>query len=197
MYKKQMVLQKLACFIAVAAAAISFVYSLGIMTDIYDGLFFFMPYPDKPEFDAVQGARIFYDMQPFNSNYVIYSIGLILAGCLLFITNTHSRRRYYISNFVATLVYSAASIGVAVWSHLQIEAFKTQFLTTVDFETYKIRAEMMKTPYIESTFWFDAHYFVCGIIILAVAALLVNMVLKMALMNGEKKLIQQGKEASV
>ena len=81
--------------------------------------------------------------------------------------------------------------------HIQVSAFKTQFLTTVDFETYKMRAEMMKTPYIESTFWFDAHYFVCGLIILAVVAVIVNLGMKIALMNNEKKLLGQSKEATV
>ena len=38
MYKKQLVFQKYVCLFAVIAAAMSFVYSLGIITDIYDSL---------------------------------------------------------------------------------------------------------------------------------------------------------------
>ena len=38
MYKKQMSFQKLVCYSALAAGLIVFIYSLGIMTDLYDCL---------------------------------------------------------------------------------------------------------------------------------------------------------------
>ncbi len=39
MYKKQMSFQKLVCYLALAAGLIVFIYSLGIMTDLYDCLY--------------------------------------------------------------------------------------------------------------------------------------------------------------
>jgi len=197
MYKKQLVFQKAACLLAIIAAAVSFVYSLGIITDIYDSLYSTMMNPNDLTQTMVPGSIIYYDMQAFNKQFLYLSIGLILLACFLFITNTHSRRKYYVGNYIATGLYSVASIGVAVWAHVQISAFKVQYLTTVDFEALKKFAELWKSTYTESTFLLDAHYAVGGLSLLAVVILVVNAVWKIRLMRGEDKLIREGKEAAV
>lgn len=197
MYKKQLVFQKAACLLAIIAAAVSFVYSLGIITDIYDSLYSTMMNPNDLTQTMVPGSIIYYDMQAFNKQFLYLSIGLILLACFLFLTNTHSRRKYYVGNYVATGLYSVASIGVAAWAHVQISAFKVQYLTTVDFEALKKFAELWKSTYTESTFLLDAHFAVGGLSLLAVVILVVNAVWKIRLMRGEDKLIREGKEAAV
>ena len=196
MYKKQLVFQKFVCLLAIIAAAISFVYALGIVTDIYDSMYTTMRDPSDLTNTKVPGSIIYYDMQPFNASFVKYSIGLILLACLLFLTNTQVRRRYYIGNYVAVLLYSVATVAVTIWSHVQISAFKVQFLTTVDFEALKSYADKWGTLYTESTFWMDAHYFVGGLGIVAVVLLVANVAWKIAMMNAEKKLLAEGEEAA-
>lgn len=197
MYKKQLRFQKFACLFAIIAAAVTFVYSLGIMTDIYDSLYSTMRNPNDLTQTSVPGSIIYYDMQGFNKTFMYLSIGLILTAALLFVTNTNIRRRYYSGNFVATGIYSAATLAVAIWSHLQISAFKVQYLTTVDFEALKEYAELWGTLYTESTFWLDAHYFVGGLAIASVICLIANAVWKVLMMNGEKALLEGGKEVAV
>ncbi len=195
MYKKQLVFQKFACMFAVVAAAVSFVYSLGMITDIYDSLYRTMMDPSDLTQTFVPGSIIYYDMQPFNKSFMMVSIGLILLACLLYLTNTHVRRKYYIGNYVSIAVYSAAALGVAFWSHFQIEAFKVQYLTTVDFEALKSFAEMWGGKYIESTFMLDLHYLVLALSVLSVAALVGGAIWKVQLMKAEDALIAEGKEA--
>ena len=197
MYKKQLVFQKIACMFAVVAAAVSFVYSLGIVTDIYDSLYSTMMDPNDLTQTFVPGSIIYYDMQGFNKTYMTVSIVLILTACLLYLMNTQVRRKYYIGNYFAIGVYSIATLGVTVWSHLQIEAFKVQYLTTVDFEALKSFAEMWNKPYIESTLMLDLHYAVAIVAVLSVAALVGNMIWKIQLMKAEDALIAAGKEAVV
>nr|MBQ8244746.1 hypothetical protein [Oscillospiraceae bacterium] len=195
MYKKQLVFQKIACMFAVVAAAISFVYSLGIITDIYDSLYSTMMDPNDLTQTFVPGSIIYYDMQAFNKSFMNVSIVLILLACLLYLTNTHIRRKYYIGNYVSVGLYSIATLGVGIWSHLQIEAFKVQYLTTVDFEALKAFAEMWNKTYIESTFMLDLHYFVLAVAVASVVALVVNVVWKVRMMRAEDALIESGKEA--
>ena len=197
MYKKQLVFQKYACLFAVIAAAMSFVYSLGIITDIYDSLYSTMMNPNDLTQTFVPGSIIYYDMQGFNKTYMTVSIVLILTACLLYLMNTQVRRKYYIGNYFAIGVYSIATLGVTVWSHLQIEAFKVQYLTTVDFEALKSFAEMWNKPYIGSTLMLDLHYAVAIVAVLSVAALVGNMIWKIQLMKAEDALIAAGKEAVV
>ncbi len=199
MYKKQLGFQKLVCLLCVIAVAASFVYSLGIITDIYDSLYATMWDPEDWSVTDVPGSSIYYEMQDFNKQFVIAGIVLILLACLLYLTNTHVRRRYYIGNYVSIGAYSAAVLAVCAWSHQMISAFKVQYQTTVDFEALKEFSEMWDTPYMgpEDTFMLDLHYAVAGLCILAVVVLLANMIWKIILMRSEKKLIEAGKEASV
>lgn len=197
MYKKQLHFQKIACLIAIIAAAVSFVYSLGMITDIYDSLYPTMMDPNDLTQTYVPGSIIYYDMQDFNKQFVNASIVLILCGALLFVTNTQVRRKYYIGNYAATAIYCVATLGVQLWAQGQIAAFKVQYLTTVDFEALKTFSEMLKTPYIDSTLLLDLHMAVLAIAGLSVVLLVGNLVWKIILMRGEKKLVTAGKEAVV
>jgi hypothetical protein len=197
MYKKQLRFQKIVCLLAILAAAVCFVYSLGIITDIFDSLKSTMRNPNNLLDTKVPGSIIYYDMQEFNRQFVNMSVGMIVVSCLLFLTNTQVRRKYYIGNYVATCVYCLCAIALSVWSHIEIEAFKHQFLTTVDFEALKAYAEMWKTYYTESTLMLDIHYVTGALLVLSSVLLLGNMVWKICLMRAEKKLLAGGKEAKV
>ncbi len=194
MYKKQMKLQRIACFLCIAAGALVFLYVLGMMTDLYDMLYTMVPVPDDPSSVKVAGAMIYYDMQGFNRTFLRVSIGLLLAACLLFVTNTHTRRKYYIGNYCAIGLNAVANVAAAVWAHGQIAAFKTQYLTTVDFEQLERRLSRAGT-YTDSTFWFDAHLGVFAVSLLAVALLVACAIWKQSLMKNESKLIEAGKAA--
>ncbi len=195
MYKRQMKIQKLVCFLVLAASVVVFLYSLGIMTDLYDSLYFTIRDPNKPERNPVAGALIYYDMQGFNRQFLHYAIGLILCAVILFLTNTNVRRRYYASNIFAVAVNFAANLYVAIWARKQIIAYKTEYLQ-VDFEALKTFSERRHTFYTESTFWFDIHTVVFVFAILANVLLVANMIWKFQLMKEEKQLINAGKEAA-
>ena len=198
MYKKQMRFQKIVCLLVLAACVVVFLYSLGIMTDLYDALYTTIGAPDKPDNtrrNPVAGAFVYYDMQGFNKSFLHMGIALILVSLLLYFTNTHVRRKYYMSNVIATLANLAAGLGVAIWAHAQIVAFRAQFLQ-IDFEALKAFSEKRNTLYTESTFWFDVHYYVFAFVILADILLVANMIWKFRLMKEEKQLIEAGKEAA-
>ena len=84
-----------------------------------------------------------------------------------------------------------AEVGVAVWAHLQISAFKNQFLTTLDFESLEMWSEVWDTPNLtqSSTFWFDIHYLVFALLLVAAVLLTVNVIWKRRLMQGESALL--------
>ena len=197
MYKKQLRIQKIICLVALIAAAACFVYSLGIITDIHDALKSAIRNANKLENTKIPGAAIYYHMQAFNKQFVTVGIGLILVACMLFLTNTHSRRRYYIGNFVSVGVYTVATTVAAWWYHGQIAAFKYQFLTTVDFEVMKEYSEKWGTLYLDNTNLLDLHYYVAGLGLLSAVLLIGNAIWKVVLMRQEAKLIQRGKEAAV
>ena len=195
MYKKQMKFQRLVCFILLAASALVFIYSLGLVTDLYDAFYSTMDYRN-PKYDKVDGARIFYDIQPFNSMLTVVSIILIGCSLLAFITNTHSRRKYYVANYVSIGILSVANIAASIWIAINVAKYRTQYITTVDFEALKQYSEEWGTLYIgpDQTFWFDIGFVICGILIIVTALGIYNLIWKTKLMKEEAKIIKEGLE---
>ena len=193
MYKKQLIIQKIICFAALAVSALVFLYSLGLMTDLYDSLYPTMMDPDNIDDTWVPGSQVYYHMQSFNRTLLNCAIVLVLLACFLFITSTHSRRRYYIGNFVSVGLFAIVGAALSIWEHIELEAYKAEFLQ-VDFEELQFFSEMWKTPYIDSTFWFDAHYAVFGLVLLVCVLLVANYCWKLGLMRAEKRLIEEGKK---
>ncbi len=190
MYKKQVKLQRILCVALLIFSAMVFIYSLGIMTDLYDALY--STY--RRGKTSISGAEVFMDMQTFNKDFLHAAIGLILLAVLLFVTNTQNRRKYYIGNYAAIGLFTAGSVALSVWAHGQIEAFKAQFLT-IDFTLLAEHAAKRKTLYTESTFWFDLHYLVFGLLLIGALLLIGNAIWKCKLMKEEQALIARGKEA--
>ncbi len=194
MYKAQIKFQKIICLATLAAGFIVFLYSLGIMTDIYDCFYSTMMDPEDYTQTWVPGSIIYYDMQPFNYALTRIGIALILISLTLFVTNTNKRRRYYIGNVITTILNIIAGIYATVYSLPKIKAFKIQFQTTIDFEALKTFSKMFNSAYTESTFWFDLGNYVFGLVLFVDALLLVNMIWKFIMMSKEKQLIKAGKE---
>lgn len=193
MYKKQMIFQRIVCAAMLIAAALVFVYSLGLMTDLYDSLYTTIRSPSNLDRTTVPGSRIYYDMQGFNSQFTNVSIVLILVTLFLFVTNTHSRRKYYIGNFVAIGLSAVCNIGVSVWTLSQLAVYRAQYLQ-IDFEALEAHAKAMNTLYTDSTFWFDISYAVFGLLLLLTVLLVVNLILKLIVMKEEKRLIGSRKD---
>ncbi len=189
-----MVFQKILCLITLISGGIVFLYSLGIMTDLFDSLYSTMRKKDLTQ-TTVPGSYLYYEMQGFNQLFVKLAIGLILVTLLLFITNTNTRRKYYVGNYVAIALNAIYGIGFTIWAHMQIEFYKAKFLQ-IDFVALKEHAETWDTLYTDSTFWFDVHYLVFGIVLVLELLLILNLFWKRSLMKEEASLIGKGKEAA-
>ncbi len=197
MYKTQMKFQRFVCYLAVISGVILFLYALGLMTDLYDSLYSAMRNPNNPHSTKVEGSWIYYDMQPFNKALLYLSIGVIILTAFLFLTQTHARRKYYAGNLLCTGLFTAAAAGVCVYTHINADNFKAQYLTTVDFEALLEYAAKKKYYYTDSTFWFDSHYAVCAILLAAAVLLLINYIWKKRLMREEDSLLCAGKKEAV
>ena len=205
MYKTQMKAQKILCLLAMVMAVILFLYALGIMTDLYDSLYSTLSirvvenketggYSISAKDRQVPGATVYTNMQAFNQVFVKYAIAYIVIAALLFVTNTGTRRRYYVSNYVAVGLFTAASIYIPIFASPYIQIFKGQFLQ-VDFAALKEYSETFGSHYTESTMWFDLQYVVFALMIVSALLLVACTVWKVILMKQEKKLVAEGGKA--
>ncbi|MGN1158163.1 MAG: hypothetical protein ACI4TK_18485 [Agathobacter sp.] len=194
MYKKQMILQRIVCYAMLVAAALVFIYSLGIMTDMYECKFAYYAEGYEKTPPKVAGTEIYYLMQGFNKSFTSVGIALILLAASQFLFQNHTRRKYYIANYITVVANTVATVAASVWALDEIFTYREQFLQ-VDFAAMKERAELMNFPYTESTFWFDVSAYVFGFLLITTALNVINLIFKIVVMNAEKKLIEAGKEA--
>ena len=157
------------------------------MTDVFDMLNVLR---EKEQTDEIK--QFMSDMNLFNRDFVKAGIGMILVSLTLLLTNTHTRRKYYIGNYISSGLTAAAAAALVVWASGQISAFKTRYLSgIIDFEVVRGRAERNArnggvSVYTESTFWFDVRYVVFGILLIAAVLLILNAIWKTTLMKREK-----------
>ena len=207
MYKKQLKIQKIVCLLALVVAVILFLYTLGIMTDLYDSLYSTLRIRVEEDANSatgytvtatersVAGSMVYFNMQAFNKVFVNYSLVYIVLSALLFVTNTSTRRKYYISNYVSIGLVTAASLYIPIFAHPYIEIFKAQWLQ-LDFKALEDYAATYGTMYTESTLWFDLHYFVFALMILVAVAMVAMCAWKIVLMREERKLVEAGKKVT-
>lgn len=153
------------------------------------------------EFIAREGyndATLFLDIQGFNDVLMYCGIVMILLAVGLYITSCHKRRNYYISNYVATGVCAGANVVISVVLMALNGMWMGEF-KKVDFESWAKWNESMSifgegyTHYSESTAWFVVGFFVYSLVIIGSVLLILNLVWKIKLMQGEKKLLNGSK----
>lgn len=196
MYRLQMKLQRIISYLCLAAGALTFFYSLGLSTDVY-----FLKQILAVD-NKFKGVEMYYAMQPFNKDLTTASIVLILLAVSLLVFNNHTRRKYYIANYITVGLSSVANFFVAIWGLINVFYYKAMFLA-VDFtELHKLidRApasvfidngldpENLAGPY--STFWFDISIFVFAVLIIATLLNIANVIFKIYVMKEEKKLLE-------
>ena len=191
MYKKQMTLQRIVCYLLLAASALVFVYSLGLMTDLYDNKLNY--YAENIESPMIAGTEVYYHMQGFNQQFTKMGIVLILLAVSQFVFQNHARRKYYIANYITVAANTVVAVAASVWAVNNIFTYKAQYLQ-INFEELIEYAEMFGFTYTDSLFWFDVCPYVFGSLLVVSALNVINLIWKVMLMGAEKKLLAESKE---
>ncbi len=184
----QMIYQKIITVFGLITGALFFVLGLGYSTNLYT-LYYFI---DPTSFMYVEGSRIYYDVQDFNRAEVLYAVILLLISGFCFMTLNNKRRKYYISNYISSAIYVAGSVSLSFYVFSNASVHKEQFLTTVDFEGWKMWVDMFPNDFVmnTSTFWFDAAMVISAVGILAAVLTVSNVIWKISWMSREKAAIR-------
>ena len=203
--KTQMKFQKYICLVMLVLSALGLLYAFAYLSGgmaelgqargkpIANG-----EYRYESAFHAGEGMndyRLFEDIQPFNDLLMYCGIAMILLTVLLYVMACNKRRNYYVTNYVATGVCAGGNIAISLALMIMNASWRAKFLQ-VDFKEWKayndiyIEMEMFDSVhYSESTLWFDLGFVVYSLIIVASILLVLNLVWKVLLMKGEKKLL--------
>ncbi len=201
--KTQMRFQKIICLVMILAGALALVYAFAYATGSLAELSKTLNSDRTSSWQAAEGkydATFYFTIQGFNDALMYCGVAMILLAVVLYITHTQKRRNYYISNYVATGACALGNIVTSVVLMAMNAFWKSEFLN-LDFaawdksmEYYKeLVEEGLMSPdvihYSESTLWFDLGFAVYSVVIVASLLLIFNLVWKIMLMKGEKKLL--------
>ena len=100
--------------LALAVAVLTFIYALGFATDLYP----LFKFTDKDSRAYVSGSELFSLIQPFNKELLAQGLILILLAAANFLVMSHTRRKYYLSNYIAGVAYSGYAAFIAIRSTL-------------------------------------------------------------------------------
>ncbi len=204
--KTQMRFQKYLCLVLLILGAIATLYAFCYCTGSMVELGQTLDTKYRSFFKAAEGkydATLYVEIQGFNNMLMYFGIVMILLAVLLYITACNKRRNYYVSNYVAIGVCAGGNIVMSVICLIMNGMWRSKFLN-VDFaawENYwderiasRPGAAIVK-HYSESTATFDIGFVVYILVILASILLILNLIWKIKLMQGEKKLLANGQLA--
>ncbi len=196
--KTQMKFQRIMCIIMIVVGALSaiycFMYCTGALANIGITVEKSLGAPKYAE--GFEGpGQLYIDVQPFNQTLLILSIVMIVVAVSLYITATNKRRNYYVDNYVATGLVCATDIGISIYIMVQNGIFLSRFNALMAdpavVAKYEELAAANKTMDCVTSNWtFVLGFVIYSIVILACVALVLNLVWKIMLMRGEKKLLR-------
>ena len=198
--KTQMRFQKYLCLAMLIVGALALVYAFCYSSGALSELGYVLGYGDFTDYmtdTSKNSAQLYADIQGFNDALMYCAIVMILLAAILYITSCNKRRNYYITNYVATGACAGGNIIMSIILIALNAVWRSRFLN-VDFKAWNDFNEFGKaivgesdtySHYYESTLWFDIGFVVYLLVIIASVLLILNLVWKIKLMQGEKKLL--------
>jgi hypothetical protein len=190
--KTQMKFQKILMLVTLIVAALSFVYALSFCGGtVYQYGTLYLKTTDT---ERVAGARaLFLTSQNYCDILITLSIIFILVVVLNYVMASQSRRNYYLTNYISIILTIVYAVVLSILLIVFVSQTFSLFLA-VDKEAAITRYERLNG---EGSFKYSISNFILGyimavIIICDAVALVLNLIWKIKLMQGERKLLAQG-----
>ena len=185
--KTQMRFQKILMYVSLVVAALTFVFGLIFLSG---SMAYATHYTGG---NSIGAEKLVEKSQAFVETMVAVGITFIVLAALLFVTSSHSRKNYYITNYIAVGLFVAFAMFMAIFIMIKVTTLMGMFYNDITWDNVadKIAALAGLYPIKKS----DNYPFIIGYIVAALTifdALLVVLctVWKVLLMKGEKKLLE-------
>ena len=187
--KTQMKFQKLLLLCSLILAGISCFYALGFFTGSLASLY---QYSATQQNDVINANGTFEFAQNVNKVLMFMGIAFVLVIVLMYITATQKRRNYYIDNYVTIGIAAVYAVVFALVALILIGQTSNMFFNEVDWTKYETEIAGTTSDFgiNKKGVMFILGYILYSVIILDAAALVLNLVWKIKLMQGEKALLK-------
>lgn len=200
--KAQMRFQKIMCLVMLIMGALTllyaFCYCTGGLAELGQNINIRPNGEHDSVFDAAPGkndATLYDDIQGFNNLLMWFGIVMILVAVLLYVTACHKRRNYYVTNYIAIGICVGVCIVLPLVAIIMNAGWSAEF-ANVDFDEWYAVVQRnhelfgAELHYSDSMLWFNLGYVVYILMMVAAVLLALNLVWKVLLMRGEKKLLE-------
>lgn len=198
--KAQMRFQKILSLITLIVAAIVIVFALAFCS----GSLEFVRYYEN-RVDSFLGDDLAYYLnlsaQDVSQTMFIVGIVFLLVTVTLYITASNKRRKYYITNYISVGAVALMAIITAIIGFMLLSTCANDFYA-IDWEALSahVKANPLQfpaKPFSSSAVPLIMGYVVCAIVLVNAVFVVLNLVWKILLMKGEKKLLAQSANKEV
>lgn len=196
--KTQMRFQKIFMLVSLIIAALCVVFALIFcsgtlyqmqMEDIFDKSI----EAETGGVEYVTGAKdLFWTSQGISNTVLILGIVLIVVMALNYLMGTAKRRKYYITNYVSIGITIAYELAVAIVILVLVSKCQAILQSINLKEAEMIYNSIFPDSWSYSDWSFGVGYAVGAILIVNAVVFALNLVWKIMLMRGEKKLLESG-----
>ena len=210
--KSQMKFQKILTLITLILGAIGIFYALiffsggiNIRREFKDNNFIYTHKTGAgiftEEINIELGGENFYNAaQAFNNALFTISIIYLLATVTLYVTASNKRRNYYITNYVSIILVAVCAFALFIFVYAELSillnSFKTDILWDNVLKAHELSLNkdtgVYEFGYDRSTATIIIGYILYAFYLVNAALLVFNLVWKIKLMQGEKKLLANG-----
>lgn len=180
--------QKILMLVSLIVAALSFVYALSFCSGtVYQYGTLYLPNSGT---EAVEGAEdLFFASQDYNDTLITLSIIFIVVAVLNYIAASQKRRKYYITNYVSIILTAVYAVVFAILLLVFVSDTYSLF-TAIDKEAAEEAYSLFYGDFKYSISNFILGYIMAALMIVNAVVLVLNLVWKIKLMQGEKKLLE-------
>ena len=183
--------QKILMTVTLVIAALSIVYALIFCSGTLNQVGSVWEYLTDTQ---AAGYQVYSRSQAFSDNFLILGVVLVLTVVLMMIMGCHTRRKYYITNYVAIGIFVVYVLVFAVLLVVNVVGIQSA-LSGVDMAEAKEIYEEATSLYggwNEGTWMLTLGYVYMAILLIDAVVVVLNLVWKIKLMQGEQALLQSG-----
>lgn len=180
--KTQMRFQKILMYVSLVVGALTFVFALGFLTGSLGHIYYYVSQTGSD----INCENFLYTSQSYVSTLVALSIVFIVLAAVLFITSSHSRRNYYITNYIAIGVFIAFALAVFVFILVMVSHCMNIYVNEIAWD------KVVQQPLHEISLTytnFILGYVMAFIVLADAVCVALSLVWKILLMRGEKQLL--------
>ena len=133
--KTQMRFQKILMLVSLVVAALTFVFAVMFLTGSLSEITYYLEKVGVNTIDKVNCQNFVTTSQNYVGTLVGLTIAFIVLAAFLFVTSCHSRRKYYITNYIALGVFLAFALVVFVYILIMVSDCMNLFLNDIAWTT--------------------------------------------------------------